>query len=178
MRIPIRSRTWMICCSLLLLAGAAHAAVPDPSPPPAADGRAALEAAGVPDCVCEEEKLELARYRDLVAAASTVDEAREKAAWPSRLARRALALTGFVRRDDTRIDEIRARLAAYEERVGKAESAQAAANEFEGLVRLAGGDVNVGGSGGCHYDATEVIAIIFGFILFIIPGIILLIVFC
>ena len=174
----IRSRTLTMCCSFLLLAGAAHAALPAPSPPATSDGRAALEAAGVPSCVCEEEKLELARYRDLVAAASSVDEAREKATWPSRLARRALALTGFVRRDDTRIDEIRARLASYEERVAKAQTPQAAANEFEGLVRLAGNDVKVGGSGGCRYDATEVIAIVFGFILFIIPGIILLIVFC
>ena len=51
--------------------------------------------------------------------------------------------------------------------------------EFEGLVRVAGDvDVRVGGGGGCHYTSAEVIAIILGFFLFIIPGIILLIVFC
>jgi len=164
---------------VLAFAGGARAAVPGvPAPDAGMDAARMLEAARVPSCVCDEERVELARYRDLVAAAATVEAAREKATWPSRLARRALSLAGFVKRDSASLEATRARLLAYEERVAKAPDAAAAAAEFEGLVRVAG-DVHVGGhKGGCTYDATEVIAIIFGFILFIIPGIILLIVFC
>jgi hypothetical protein len=166
--------------SVWALAGVARAAVPSAASPAGADDAArVLEAARVPTCVCDEQREQLARYRDAIAGAKSVDEAREKAAWPSRLARRALGLTGFLKRDaeGDKVEAIRARLASYEARVAKAESADAAAAEFDGLVRVAG-DVNVGGKGGCHYDATEVIAIILGFLLFIIPGIILLIVFC
>ena len=177
----LRGWTGLLCSIgfVLAVAGGAHAAVPGvPAPDVGMDAARVLEAARVPSCVCEEERVELARYRDLVAAAATVEAAREKASWPSRLARRALSVAGFVKRDSASLDATRARLLAYEERVAKAPDAAAAAAEFEGLVRVAG-DVHVGGhKGGCTYDATEVIAIIFGFILFIIPGIILLIVFC
>jgi hypothetical protein len=164
---------------VLTLAGGARAAVPSaPSPAAGVDAARLLEAARVPTCVCEEQRQELASYRDAVAAAPTVEAAREKAAWPSRLARRAIAWTRFLKHDTSKADEIRARLLAYEERVARAETQRAAADEFEGLVRVAGGDVKVGGHGGCRYDATEIVAIVFGFLFFIIPGIILLIVFC
>jgi hypothetical protein len=53
-----------------------------------------------------------------------------------------------------------------------------ATRDSERLVQLAGNGVSVGGSASCHYTTTEIIAIILGFLLFIIPGIILLIVFC
>jgi hypothetical protein len=39
-------------------------------------------------------------------------------------------------------------------------------------------DVSAGGGGGCHYTTGEVIIIILGFLLFIIPGIIFLVIFC
>jgi hypothetical protein len=172
----IAARLGLSLVLLMTLAAGARAAVP-PGPDAGVDAARLLEAARVPSCVCEEQRQELAHYRDAVAAATTVDEAREKAAWPSRLARRAIGWTRFLKHDQSKVDEIRARLLAYEERVARAETPRAAADEFEGLVRVAG-DVKVGGSGGCRYDATEVIAIIFGFLLFIIPGIILLIVFC
>jgi len=176
-----RSPAWAgICFTLMLGAGAAQAALPAiPAPDSGLDAARLLEAARVPSCVGEEQQLELARYRDLVAAAPTVEKARERAIFPSKLARRALMMAGLVHRDDSDLDRVRARLAAYEERVARAESTQDAASEFEGLVRLAGASVNVGGGGGgCSYTTSEIIAIVFGFILFIIPGIILLIVFC
>lgn len=68
---------------------------------------------------------------------------------------------------------------AGSERCAPSSHGLAAAREFEGLVQLASNGVNVSGnSGHCHYDTTEIIAIVLGFLLFIIPGIILLIVFC
>jgi hypothetical protein len=166
----------ILAVALVAAASAARAAVPTWDGP---DARRVLEAAGAPGCVCEEEQLELARYRDLVAASASVEEARERAAKPSRLARRAIALARWISPEPSKLDETRAKLAAYEVRVANAPDAAAAAVEFEDLVRVAGGvDVKVGKGGGCSYDTTEIIAIILGFLFFIIPGIILLIVFC
>lgn len=173
---------WLLCAlfPMLLIAGAAQAALPAlPAPGTGVDAARLLEAARVPTCVGDEERLELTRYRELVASAPTVETARETAIRPSKLARRALSLAGFLKRDDSELDRVRAQLAEYEARVERAETQQEAATEFEGLVRLAGANVHVGGnSGGCSYDTVEIIAIVFGFLLFIIPGIILLIVFC
>lgn len=184
--VPLARRSvgwmWIVVAMLLTLgmAGAARAAVPAlPAPGAGVDAARLLEAARVPACVGDEERLELARYRELVASAATVESAREAAIRPSKLARRALTLAGFVQRDDTELERVRAQLAEYEDRVGRAETQQDAATEFESLVRLAGGaNVNIGNGNGCSYDTVEIIAIVFGFLLFIIPGIILLIVFC
>ncbi|RIK97698.1 MAG: hypothetical protein DCC71_21550 [Proteobacteria bacterium] len=177
-----RAARWGVvsaCLAALLLAAPARAALPRlPSPTEGADAQRLLAAAGVSDCVCEEERLELDRYRALVAAAESVEEARERATRPSRLARRALGLARWVAPEPSKLEAVRARLAAYEARVATAPSAEAAAGEFGELVRVASVDVGVGKGTSCRYDTTEVIAIILGFLLFIIPGIILLIVFC
>lgn len=170
------SSFWIRSIAIVVLAQPASAAVPVPSWD-GPDARRLLEASGAPSCVCEEEKLELERYRALVAAAASVEEARERAAKPSRLARRAIALARWISPETSKLDETRAKLAAYEARVATAPDATTVAEEFEGLVRVAGVNVNTG-KGGCSYDTTEIIAIILGFLFFIIPGIILLIVFC
>ncbi len=170
-------RSWLsigLGLTLAIAADPGSAAVPTFDGP---DARRMLEAAGAPGCVCEDEQLELARYRELVAAAASVEEARERAVKPSRLARRAIALARWISPEQSKLDATRAKLAAYEARVAAAPDAAAAAAEFEGLVRVAGVHVS-GGKGGCSYDTTEIIAIILGFLFFIIPGIILLIVFC
>jgi hypothetical protein len=140
--VPPACVSWMGLVAALLLtlgtAGAAQAAVPAlPAPGAGVDAARLLEAARVPTCVGDEERLELARYRELVASAATVESARDAAIRPSKLARRALTLAGFVQRDDTELERVRAQLAEYEDRVGRAETQQDAATEFEGLVRLA-----------------------------------------
>jgi hypothetical protein len=158
-------------------AGAGVAAVPPAGmSSPGGDARRVLEAVGAPSCVCEEERLELARYGALIAAAESADEARERALHPSRLARKALGLARWFTPDRAQLEPARRRLADYEARVARAQTPLEASRAFEGLVRVAG-DVDVR-TGGCHYTSSEVIAIILGFFLFIIPGIILLIVFC
>jgi hypothetical protein len=160
--------------------GTGVAAVPPAEPSnPGGEARRVLEAVGAPSCVCEDERLELARYVALIAAAKDADEARERALRPSRLARKALGLARWFTPDRAQLEPARQRLTDYEARVARAQTPVDASREFEGLVRVAGDvDVRVGGGGGCHYTGAEVIAIILGFFLFIIPGIILLIVFC
>lgn len=166
--------------SLAVAPGSARAALPPAEAPPPAAIEKVLGALGVPDCACAIDVAELERYRDLVAAAESAEQARALASRPSLLARRALAAARRLVPWSGSLRDAHGRLLAYEDRVGKAQTPAEAAREFEGLVRLAGGNgVTIGGnSGRCHYTTTEIIAIVLGFLLFIIPGIILLIVFC
>jgi hypothetical protein len=162
-----------------LASSAALAAHPPADAPAPAATEKVLGALGVPDCACEIDVAELQRYRDLVAAASSAEEARALATRPSSLARRALGTARLLAPWSGSLGDAHRKLVGYEGRVAKAQTPEEAAREFEGLVRLAGNGVSVGGnSGNCHYTTTEIIAIVLGFIFFIIPGIILLIVFC
>ena len=70
----------------------AGAALPPAGAPqaPAESAEKRLGALGVPDCACEIDVAELQRYRDLVAAAESAEEARRLALRPSGMARRAL----------------------------------------------------------------------------------------
>ena len=159
----------------------AGAALPPAGAPeaPAESAEALLGALGVPDCRCEIDVAELQRYRDLVAAAESAEEARRLALRPSGMARRALGTARRLAPWSGSLRTAHGELLDYEGRVARAATPAEAAREFEGLVRLAGNGVTVGGnSGRCHYDTVEIIAIILGFLLFIIPGIILLIVLC
>jgi len=170
-------QTGVYAAIVFAVASVATAGLP-PLPPPGegVDAARLLQAAGASGCVCEEERVELERYRELVAAARTLEEAQERAARPSRLARKALALARWLVPERSTLEATRARLEAYEAAVARTHTPAQAAGEFDGLVRVAG-NVNAS-AGGCHYDGTEIIAIILGFLFFIIPGIILLIVFC
>jgi hypothetical protein len=177
---PHRSLAAVLALALLSIASVpALAAHPPAEAPPPATTEKLLGALGVPDCACEIDVAELQRYRDLVAAASTAEEARALATRPSNLARRALGAAQRLAPWSGSLRDAHGKLLGYEGRVAKAQTPAEAAREFEGLVRLAGNGVSVGGnSGRCNYTTTEIIAIVLGFIFFIIPGIILLIVFC
>lgn len=155
------------------------ALLPAEAPPPAA-GERVLGALGVPDCACEIDVDELTRYRDLIEEATSAQEARRLATKPSSLARRALGAARRLAPWSGSLRDAHEQLVVYEDRVAKAQTPAEAAQEFEGLVQLAGGGgVTVGGnSGSCHYTTLEIVAIVLGFILFIIPGIILLILLC
>lgn len=126
-----------------------------------------------------------------IADAATVEEARELAVTPVRAARRALEVAALVVPSSEKMDAVSAELEGFEERVGQQETPAAVAGEFGRLLNvnmesgelvqvadLEAGHVNVRGPGGCHYSTGEIVAIVFGFILFIIPGIVLLIVLC
>jgi hypothetical protein len=158
-----------------LAAADAMAARPLAEAPAAPAGRV-LHAVGLPECACEVDRVELERYRDLVAAAPDSERGRALAERPSRLARRALGAARRLVPWSRELRSAHARLVDYEARVARAATPADAAREFEGLVRLAG-DMHVDTTT-CNYTTTEIIAIILGFLLFIIPGIILLILFC
>jgi hypothetical protein len=126
-----------------------------------------------------------------IADAATVEEARDLALTPVRAARRALQVAGLVVPASEKTTRVRAELEGFEARVQKEETPAAVAGEFGRLlnVNMESGNLvqvadlnargaSVRGPGGCHYSTGEIVAIVFGFILFIIPGIILLIVLC
>jgi hypothetical protein len=130
--------------------------------------------------------------RRRIADAPTVDDARELAVGPVRVARRALAVASFVAPGSDSLADATARLENFEGQVEKSRSPAEVAIYFTELVDPAAasvgepiqladlqvGDASVEGPGKCHYSTGEIVAIVIGFILFIIPGIILLIVLC
>lgn len=125
---------------------------------------------------------ELARLNQEIATANSVSEARTLALAPTDDAIDALknARTLMPFSDDLSIAE--ARLSDARLRIETANSQDEVADEFSGMM-IAGLDndsaahVNVG-KVGCDYSTGELIAIVVGLILGIIPGLILLIVLC
>jgi len=125
---------------------------------------------------------ELNRLKQEIASAHGVGEARQLALAPTDDAINALenARTLMPFSDDLNIAE--SRLSAARSRIEAANSPNEVADEFSGMM-LAGLDndsaahVNVG-KVGCDYSTGELIAIVVGLILGIIPGLILLIVLC
>lgn len=111
---------------------------------------------------------------DRIAAAPSVEDARALALEPTRAAHRALAQ---ARRLSPRTESLRdadERLSGYQARIAAAPSQEAVAAELATLSRVKA-DL---GDGGCSYSTGEIIATVLGFILGIIPGIILLFLLC
>ena len=135
----------------VVMAGAGVAAVPPAGmSSPGGDARRMLEAMGAPGCVCEEERLELARYGALIAAAESAEAARERALHPSRLARKALGLARWFTPDRAQLEPARRRLADYEARLARAPAPLDAPRGDERLVRVGGGvDVRTGAGSSC-----------------------------
>lgn len=126
---------------------------------------------------------EWARLHDSIAGAASLDQARAAALAPTDAAlgavasaRALLPFSQDLREAQTRLETRRARLQA-------ADSPAQVADELSGMT-LAGLDadrsVQVGGGAGdsCHYSTSEMIAIVLGLILGIIPGLILLALLC
>ena len=135
-------------------------------------------------CNCEEARAELARVRDSIAAAATLDDARALALEQTGMARKALSRAKWVVPFNGAIGEASGKLDAYEVRVQSAESPEEVAAAFGSLVRLASADdlkvvdAHMFEKEGCSYSTGEIIITIIGFILGIIPGFIFLAVFC
>ena len=117
---------------------------------------------------------EAAALVDRIAAAPNVEAARALALEPTRgahfaltQARRLSPWTGSLAAADEK-------LAGYETRIAAASSPDAVAAEMATLARVHADF----GDGGCSYSPGEVVAVVLGFILWIIPGIILLFLLC
>jgi len=136
------------------------------------------------NCNCEQAKKELASIRASIAAAGSVKEAQDLALGETRLARKALSRARWVAPFNDAIGQASKKLDAYEVEVKAAQSPEEVAAAFGGLVRLASADdLKVTDAKwfekeGCSYTTGEIIIIIIGFLLGIIPGFIFLAVFC
>jgi hypothetical protein len=125
---------------------------------------------------------ELTQLKQEIAAADNLNVARKLALAPTNSAISALKKASMMMpfSDDLRTAE--KRLDDSRSRIMLASSQEQVADEFDGMM-LAGLDndhaahVNIG-SGGCDYSSGELIAIVVGLILGIIPGLILLVVLC
>ncbi|MBD3346590.1 MAG: hypothetical protein GF401_16160 [Chitinivibrionales bacterium] len=143
-------------------------------------------------CGCKADVELLRSIRDEIAAAENVQMARERALSTTQSARKALSKARLMAPWSEDLREAYRRLEAYEEKVMAASDSEEVAEEFETFVRLvsAGNTMMVANNdndleldeennnNGCDYSTGDVIAIIVGFILGIIPGIILLFVLC
>ena len=120
------------------------------------------------------------------------EEAREIALGETALAGGALDAALWLAPEDGEVALARERLDAFEASLREAETAAQVAQRFDGIVRFAGaadaaglyGDVEVDqmevkiGDNICHYSTGELVVIVVGFILAIIPGIIFLFLLC
>jgi hypothetical protein len=138
----------------LLAAPAAHAA--------------SFSARTLAACACA--PAELAELRAEIEAAHDVDAARRLAAPPLRLAREAVA----------RVQRLPGggELAAAEHRLAAGERAIAAAATPPAVASAFSAALGPPAAQGCAYTTLEIVAIVLGFILGIIPGLILLVLLC
>jgi hypothetical protein len=130
-----------------------------------------------PGCSCAP-KAELTALRDRIAEAPDLATAQEMAVAPVERARSVVAKLGWI---SSSLRDAEKRMADYESHVRTAKAPADVADHFGSLVRLAdSGAVLSDGAhaGGCSYSTGEVIAIVLGLFLGIIPGIILLILLC
>jgi len=156
-------------------------------------------------CVPSAAKDILRSYGLRIAAAPTVEEARELILSQTRLAATALSTASWVVPFSPSVQEARDKIERFERRVYAANTQTEVARDFseflgvpaepdssrvvagsgDSPILLAETDLNQsavsvhgGGGGGCDYTTGEIIIIVLGFLLLIIPGIIFLIIFC
>lgn len=157
-------------------------------------------------CGCRKDAEVLESIRDEIAEAQNVEEARSRALAHTRGAQAALARARWVAPWSGDLRDAHRRLEEYEKKVRAAPDQEAVADEFATLVQLAEADppeqwpgadgpattvadvdvdlddadveLDENGNDGCDYSTGDIIAIVIGFILGIIPGIILLFVLC
>ena len=171
-----------------------------PTNPVAPAERGLLDAAIGGRCVPDAAKEIVRSYRERILDAPTVDDARSLVLAQTRLAHAALKTASWMLPFSDSVREAREKIENLEARVYAANSQAEVADDFSDLlapedrvgavagaassmvlaeVELDKPMVRTGnGGGGCVYTSGEVVIIIIGFILFIIPGIIFLIIFC
>jgi hypothetical protein len=128
-------------------------------------------ALAVPDCPTDDHRAELSAFAQRLQGADTPDEARDLALRKVRLSHRAVDQAVRLVPNDAELLEHQAVLEAFEADVLASRSQQEVARRFAALDARAE-------ALRCHYSTGEVIAVVLGFILGVIPGIILLILLC
>ncbi len=139
-------------------------------------------ARGLPSTWVVDREALVAEYRRILETPD-VDAARTLAIENSSVARGVLERALWLVPGSESLSRAHARIEAYEKRIVQSESVLDVADEFASFVQIASSgqimaDVDVGTGGKCHYSTGEIIAIVLGFILGILPGIILLVLLC
>lgn len=130
------------------------------------------------ECDCENPAAEISGFAAELTAAGSVTAARERALEQVSLAERAARVASVMLPGSSTVDDLEHRLGGYRERVEAAGSPVEVAAAFDDLTRPQN-DVNIDGDGpNCDFTGTEILIIVIGFILGIIPGVIFLILFC
>jgi hypothetical protein len=170
---------------LVLLAGVLLKPIPVSASVPKNDASNSLPVAmdiATHGCACAGHEAAVLAFRDRLAAAPTPEAARALALSQTRLAHKALSRAKWIVPFSATVREANKKLEAYEARIRDARTQADVAAEFGGLVRVASaGDpkiVDAKMRANCDYTTTEIVIIIIGFLLGIIPGIIFLFLLC
>jgi len=123
------------------------------------------------DCPCDAERARLDAFAQKLAAAPTLEAAQDKALDKVRLAHKVVGLAEKQVGSDPAIAEATQKLDVIDARVRSAENQQQVSLVFS---QLAQDRMKVG----CDYTTVEILIIILGFLLFLLPGIILMLLLC
>jgi hypothetical protein len=131
----------------------------------------AQPASAADPCFCEKERARFDAFTQKLADAPTLGEAQDKALSKIALTRKVVALGDKQFHGDPAIAEATEKLDALDAQVRSAANQQQVSLAFS---QLAEDRMHVS----CSYTTVEILLIILGFIFFIIPGIIMLFLFC
>jgi len=135
-------------------------------------------------CNGAEGRADLVNLRDRIGDSPSLEEARSLALEQTRLARKALSRARWVLPFNGAVGNASKRLDAYEVRVEEAGSPEEVAAAFGNLVRLASSenlkivDAGLFDDKACDFTTGEIIVIVIGLLLGIIPGLIFMAIFC
>jgi len=121
-------------------------------------------------CPTEQQRERLTAFRDQLAGAESPEAAREMALHQTHIDHVAIHKAAALLKDEDLQAEDQ-RLSAFEDGIRDASSQAEVASQFDQLM---GGHL----LRGCAYDSIEIVLIVVGFVLGIVPGIILLFLFC
>lgn len=124
------------------------------------------------ECATESQRSHLVAFRDKVASAASPAEAKQMVLRQSRYGHAALDKAARFAPEHADIQSAQARLVDFEAGVNAASTQAEVAEQVDEVV-LAGAD-----AAACAYTPVEIIVIVIGFILGILPGILFLFLFC
>lgn len=122
-------------------------------------------------CPSESQRAELSAFRDRLAGAATVDDARDMAFEQTRMGHTAIERASRVLPRNQELAVAQAQLDVFDARLAAATTPAEVAAAVDQLS-----DSRAGMN--CDYTNTEIVIIVIGFILGILPGILFLFLFC